>query len=449
MRLLKAFFNKTTLPIIFLTSLLLSTLSTANEQQKLTIYGSNTIGSQLGPALAQSFLQSQGYANIKLHSSPDAHQHTITAGANPTQPSVRIDIHTQGSSTGFTALHNQTGDIAAASRPIKEQEISLLSPFSEMQSKHSEHIIAIDGIAIIVHKDNPISALSITQLAAVFSGELDNWQALGGRPGAINIYARDNNSGTWETFKTLVLSVAGKTLSTTAKRFESSTALSESVSNDLNGIGFIGLPYVRKAKALAVSAQDAVSMHPSKELIATEDYPLSRRLFFYSSAQNNSPLTQAFLAFTHSSSGQMQVEKNGFISQVVSAMSVPTADSMPIRYQQLSQQAQRLSVNFRFKEGSAQLDNKAQRDIDRVLTYLRSHNKTQKKLVLVGFGDTKSDPQRALLLSKLRAMAVRRQLRRDDIIFREVFGIGDAMPVASNHIDQGRLKNRRVELWVY
>lgn len=130
-------------------------------------------------------------------------------------------------------------------------------------------------------------------------------------------------------------------------------------------------------------------------------------------------------------------------------MSVSTADGMPTRYQQLTQQAQRLSVNFRFKEDSAQLDNKAQRDIDRVLAYLHNHNKTERKLALTGFGDKKSDPQRALLFSKLRAMAVRRQLHSDGLVFREVFGIGDTMPVASNHIDQDRLKNRRVELWVF
>ena len=71
------------------------------------------------------------------------------------------------------------------------------------------------------------------------------------------------------------------------------------------------------------------------------------------------------------------------------------------------------------------------------------------KLVLVGFGVSKSDPERARLLSKLRAMAVRRQLHNNEIIFRDIIGIGDAMPVASNNLDQGRVKNRRVELWVY
>lgn len=435
--------------VLYLYGLLFSTLSIAEPSQTLSIYGSNTIGSRLAPALAEGLLQRQGFTHIELQTISDTNQQIITAGLSSLKTDTRIDIHSQGSSTGFAALHEKQGDIAASSRPIKESEVSLLSPLGDMYSKNAEHIIAIDGLAIIVHPDNPINNLSITQLAAIFSGELSDWSMLGARSGSIRIYARDHNSGTWETFKELVLSPTDKVLSTQAKRFESSEQLSALVSKDPNAIGFIGLPYVREAKALAVSAGETLAMYPSVELIATEDYPLSRRLYLYSAEHESNPLAQELLAFAQSDAGQSLVESNGFISQTVSAMSVVAEDSMPLQYQQLAQQAQRLSVNFRFKEGSAQLDNKAHRDIDRVLAYLRKHNKTKNKLVLVGFGDSKSDPERALLLSKLRAMAVRRQLHNNEIIFREIFGIGDLMPVASNNLDQGRVKNRRVELWVY
>lgn len=435
--------------IIGLVGLVFSSLSAAQKPHTLNIYGSNTIGSQLAPALAQSFLEHRGLTRIKRQSDANTQQHSFTAGTQAEPTSLQIHIHSQGSSTGFTALHHGNGDIAAASRPIKTQEAHQLSTLGDMRSSHAEHVIAIDGIAIIVHPDNPVATLDLTELAAVFSGEISNWESLGGNPGQINLYARDNKSGTWETFKELVLTPAEHSLANSAKRFESSYALSESVSQDPNGIGFIGLPYVLNAKALAISAGGALPMFPTAGLIATEDYPLSRRLYLYSAEHNSNPLAQAFLDFTHSAAGQKQVENNGFISQEVSAMSVASVVDMPPRYQELAQHAQRLSVNFRFKEGSAQLDNKAARDIDRVLAYLRNNNKTDKKLVLVGFGDEKSDPERALLLSKLRAMAVRRELRQPDITFKEVLGIGDVMPVASNKADHGRLKNRRVELWVY
>jgi phosphate transport system substrate-binding protein len=84
-----------------------------------------------------------------------------------------------------------------------------------------------------------------------------------------------------------------------------------------------------------------------------------------------------------------------------------------------------------------------------VLDYLRQHDKLQNKVVLVGFGDPKSDPERAELLSKLRAMAVRRELAREGVLFREITGLGSELPVASNDQDDGRIRNRRVEVWVY
>ena len=141
--------------------------------------------------------------------------------------------------------------------------------------------------------------------------------------------------------------------------------------------------------------------------------------------------------------------QNGFIAQTVEAVKTDATADMPAAYQTLARDAQRLSVNFRFQEGNASLDNKAQQDLRRVLDYLRQHDKLQNKVVLVGFGDPKAVSARAELLSKLRAMAVRRELVREGVVMREVTGLGDELPIADNEGDSGRLKNRRVEVWVY
>ena len=122
---------------------------------------------------------------------------------------------------------------------------------------------------------------------------------------------------------------------------------------------------------------------------------------------------------------------------------------MPRDYQTLTTQAQRLSVNFRFEEGSVSLDNKARQDLLRVADYLKANGKLDRQVTLVGFGDAKDDPERAQLLSKLRAMAVRRELVKSGVVLREIRGYGAQMPVAANTEDEGRIKNRRVEVWVY
>jgi phosphate transport system substrate-binding protein len=143
------------------------------------------------------------------------------------------------------------------------------------------------------------------------------------------------------------------------------------------------------------------------------------------------------------------VGRTGFVAQQVQAIKVQAQQEMPPSYRELAADAQRLSVNFRFQEGNASLDNKALRDVQRVLDYLKQTGKLEQKVVLVGFGDPKEDPKRAALLSKLRAMAVRRELTRGGVVLREVTGLGDELPVAANTAEEGRIRNRRVEVWVY
>lgn len=413
----------------------------------LRIQGSNTIGASLGPALIKGLMQQQGLSNIRTVDSQENEQ--VISAMNAAGRTVSVSIAAHGSGTGFTAIAQGNAELAASSRPIKEAEVATLSALGDMKSRDAEQVIAIDGLAIVLHPANPISALSTEQLAQIFSGEVSDWAQLGGRAGAINLYARDDNSGTYDTFKELVLSANGKQLSGKAKRFESSEQLSDSVAADANGIGFIGLPYVRKAKAVAIAAGESQPMLPSVTLIATEDYPLSRRLFLYGPPKNANPWAEALLQFAQSPKGQEIVAQNGFIAQTVQAVSIETTPDMPAAYQTLAREAKRLSVNFRFQEGSASLDNKAQQDLRRVLDYLKQHDKLKHKVVLIGFGDPKAVSARAELLSKLRAMAVRRELVREGVVLREVAGLGDELPVADNDGDSGRIKNRRVEVWVY
>ena len=414
----------------------------------LRIQGSNTIGAALGPALVEGMLREQGL--IKVHSeAPDKANELRIVGETVQGRRIEVELAAHGSSTGFTALKSATADLAASSRPIKDKELVDLESLGDLKSASAEQVIAIDGLAIILHPDNPLHQLDTVQLARIFSGEVKTWEELGGSGGTIHLYARDDQSGTYDTFKELVLSGRGKSLSSATRRFESSEQLSDAVSRDPQGIGFIGLPYVRSAKAVAIVDGQSQAMLPLNSLIATEDYPLSRRLFFYLPPNGKNPWAQALVAFAQSRQGQAIVAANGFIAQTVQAMAVTPNALMPEGYQGLSRHAQRLSVNFRFEEGSASLDNKARQDLSRVLDYIKQNDKSDRQVTLVGFGDAKSDPARADLLSKLRAMAVRRELVKSGVVLREVRGFGAEMPVAANSADEGRIKNRRVEVWVY
>ncbi|MBT1262438.1 phosphate ABC transporter substrate-binding/OmpA family protein [Pseudomonas sp. VS40] len=441
---LRVLFLLTLLPLVSVAA----PLPAPDQGPALRIQGSNTIGAALGPALVKGLMEQQGLQAVHSEPAEGANEQRVV-GKTRQGKTVTIEVAAHGSSTGFTALKKSTADLAASSRPIKDSELVDLEPLGDLKSPEAEQVIAIDGLAIILNPQNPLNSLNTEQLAQIFNGEASTWEAVGGVGGPIQVYARDDQSGTYDTFKDLVLRLRGKPLAPSAKRFESSEQLSDAVSRDPQGIGFIGLPYVRQAKAVAIVDGDSQPMLPLNSLIATEDYPLSRRLFFYLPPSARNPWAKALVDFTQSSKGQAIVAASGFIAQQVQAIAVEPRTSMPEDYQAIAREAQRLTVNFRFEEGSASLDNKARQDLQRVVAYIKSHGKLDKQVSLVGFGDAKDDPQRAALLSKLRAMAVRRELVKNGVVLRDIRGFGAQMPVAANTADEGRIKNRRVEVWVY
>ncbi len=177
---------------------------------------------------------------------------------------MRVELSAHGSSTGFTALLERHAELAAASRPVKDSEVRALAGFGDLRSPYAEQVIAIDGLAIILHPDNPLASLDTAQLAAVFAGEVRTWEELGGKGGAIRLYARDEQSGTYDTFKELVLASHGKSLASDARRFESNDRLAAAVSADPHAIGFVGIASVGRARALAIADGESLPMAPRK-----------------------------------------------------------------------------------------------------------------------------------------------------------------------------------------
>jgi len=313
----------------------------ATQNVILRLAGSNTIGAAMAPSLAEAFLKAQGATLVKIL--PGANpEEKIVQGVLPSQNSISvIQIAAHGSATAFSSLGDGACDIGMASRRIKPEEAAKLASLGDMSSAQSEHVLALDGIAVIVNPANPVNGLAKDQIMRIFSGEFGDWSQVGPLPGPIKIYARDDKSGTYDTFKTLVL--AGKGLAPGAQRFEDSNALSDAVANDPNGIGFIGLPYIRRAKALAVSEKGARPLLATPLTVATEDYPLSRRLYLYTPSTPSNPFTRKFVEFALSKQGQDVVGDTGFIAQNIIPQNQQVGREAPVDYRQLTAGAQRLS----------------------------------------------------------------------------------------------------------
>jgi len=412
----------------------------------LRVSGSNTIGAALGPALAEEFLrQREGATGVKTVRG-DKEDEVRVQGIFPGESSVKtIEIHAHGSATAFQDLSKSLCDVGMASRKVKPEEATNLAALGDMTSAASEHVVGLDGIAVIVSKANPVQSLTKDQIARVFAGEVSDWKQLGGPNAPIDVYARDDKSGTYDTFKALVL--GSKKLVPGAKRFEDSRELSDSVAKDPNGIGFIGLPYIREAKAIAVSENGTRPFLPNHFTVSTEDYALSRRLFLYTASSPTNDLARKFVDFALSPQGQEIVERIGFVGQNVAPTQGTTVPSdAPQRYRQLTTGATRLSLDFRFRTASSELDNKALADLDRVVSFLTDLHYSGQNILLFGFADSTGAPQMNDALSKNRATAVAQQFEQRGVNASAVIGLGSQLPVASNDTPDGREKNRRVEI---
>jgi phosphate transport system substrate-binding protein len=411
----------------------------------LRVSGSNTIGEGLAPALAEEFLRQQGATEVKTLPG-DRDDEVRVQGVLPGDRAPKaIEIHAHGSAKAFEDLANGQADIGMASRRIKTEEGAQLASLGDMRSPACEHILGLDGIAVIVSKKNPVRTLAKDQIAQIFKGEIGNWLQVGGSDGAINLYARDDKSGTYDTFRTLVLGNAP--LAPSARRIEDSRRLSDSVAKDPNGIGFIGLTYVQEARAIAVYENGAAALLPTPFTVATEDYALSRRLFLYTPAHPRQELTRRFVDFALSTMGQNIVAETGFVGQnlLAAAAAAASTTALPADYRRLTSGSNRLSLDFRFREGSSQLDSKAVADLTRVVTFVTDLHYSGDKLVLLGFDDSKEATDK---LSKDRANAVALQFEQRGVKAATVVGFGSQLAVASNDTPEGRQKNRRVEIWL-
>jgi phosphate transport system substrate-binding protein len=424
-------------------------VSAQERETILRLHGSNTIGAQVAPALAEAYLKQLGANSVQqVETIPGVE--TLVEGHFPRTIKV-IAIQAHGSSTAFKGLKEGLCDIGMSSRKIKADEGETLASLGNMTSNASEHVLALDGLAIIVNAaNNSTNRMDFQTLADIFSGTITNWSQLGGPNAAIKIHARDEQSGTYDTFKSLVL--GKKTLDPSAKRYESSEALSDAVNADAHAIGFIGLPYIKYNKALAIS-DGGPAIRPTVFTVASEDYPVSRRLYLYTPATPSNSHTQPFMALALGKLGQDIVRQNKFIDLGVSAEEVKVeVTGNTHNYQTLYKYlnavrgAKRLSSSFRFKGETLELDNRAIRDLDRLLDYLMDNR--VKEILLAGFSEDQGEYAKSLGLSCKRAEVLQEELLSRGIRASEVLCLGQELPLASNATEAGREKNRRVEIWV-
>jgi len=211
-------------------------------------------------------------------------------------PGTNIVVQGGGSTAGLQALASGIADIGMCSRPLSSEEANVFVPI----------VIARDGLAIVVHPNNPIKALTLQQVHKIFSGQITNWKELGGNDQGVRLIMREEGSGTREAFVKLVM---GKMrVSPKALVQESNGAVKELVKSDPAGIGYMSLGLVGgEVKALII---DGVT--PVCSEVAAARYPLSRPFLLVVKTQPQ-PSVQEFIDFVLSPEGQRTLEMEGLV----------------------------------------------------------------------------------------------------------------------------------------
>lgn len=241
-------------------------------------------------------------------------------------PNVNIQIQAAGSSTAPPALTEGTSNLGPMSRKMKSGEIEAFE--KKFGYKPTAIPVAIDALAVYVHKDNPLEGLSLPQVDAIFSStrkcghdqDITTWGDVGLKgeweKKPLQLYGRNSVSGTYGYFKKKALCKGDYKNSVNEQ--PGSASVVQSVTASLNGIGYSGIGYKTSGvKALAISKKDGEQHIPaSEEKAASGEYPLSRFLYVYVNKKPNealAPLEREFVKMVLSKVGQQVVIKDGYI----------------------------------------------------------------------------------------------------------------------------------------
>jgi phosphate transport system substrate-binding protein len=220
-------------------------------------------------------------------------------------PEVNVTVSESGSGNGAKSLINKACDIANMSRFMKDSEFKAATDAGVFPVAH---VIALDGVAMIVHPSNPVSGLTIDQIQDIYMGNITNWNQIGGPNKQIVIISRDTNSGTYETFEGLVMNK--EKITSKAEYVGSNGAVRQRVQSTPGAIGYVGLGFVdRTVKAVTVNG-----IHPEPETIKNGSYPIARPLYMFTNGYPKmGSHVFSFCTLYLKPAGQQIIETLGFV----------------------------------------------------------------------------------------------------------------------------------------
>lgn len=438
---------------------------------ELTISGAHNMGAVLFPALVEGFALRNGYALKREEVQGVGTLYTLLEGGSG-QDVARFTIKLTTSSEGFADLLSQQADMVLSMRQATTRERSLArdAGLGDLRIARQSRVAALDALVPIVSPGNPVTKLSITQLAAVYSGRITNWSELGGEDAPITPYMMDIDEGFGPVFMQDVIAAQGVTLSDRVVIHPTSRTLADAIARDPFGIAMTTFTQRGSGEVVELSGRCGFSVHASRASIKSEDYPLTMPMYLYLPERRLPQVGREFLSYLRTDSAQFVTRRAGFVDQALTRQPIRaqgdrmanaiTSAGEEVALSELQRMtraltgSERLSISFRFEGGSTLLDAPSRSNVALLAEALESGRFDGKQLSFIGFSDGQGAAEQNRALSERRARAVRDRVLAQLEAFNhtrvdmKIDAFGEAMPMACDDSAWGRSVNRRVEIWV-
>ncbi|GMR23457.1 MAG: hypothetical protein BMS9Abin37_1887 [Acidobacteriota bacterium] len=381
--------------------------------------------------------QANGGEDIRLQgsvSAADALRSVLSDGFTARFGDVELLWESAGSGAAFVALFSGDADVGVVSRSVRAEEVNLAS---RLGLELKETILALDGLAVVVHPRNDVPSLSLEQLESLYAGRIVRWLGFGGVDEAVQLLSLTASSGTPSEFCEIVFQDPMLPFASSIEYLVSSAEILERVASERGAVGFVSMSYDRsRVRTVPIVEASGRPLLPSAATVSDGTYPLRYPLRLYTVADPQDEL-QHFLRFLYLHDGPGLVAAAGLVP--VQAFAAVTRSAARAR-QRAQVSVTRIDFGFR----GARLDADARRD----LTEMASRLAGSEEGVWITGHEEPTEARDELAATRSRTVAEFLEGQNIDPSRMTVDSRGASEPLASNAELEGRRSNRRVDVWV-
>lgn len=410
----------------------------------IRLVGEADAGAALVRPLVQAFAQTRG----------------LLYAASPLGVAILTDPATDKTLAEFSFLPLPP-DLARAEVKAGRAELILASA---TEPDFGERAVALDALIPIVASDNPVPGISTLNLAKVLSGDVSNWAQIGGPDMPLVLHGLQPDSD----LQRALSAGLGRDIAATVTHPDLAT-MARAVAKDPWALAVTGRATAGDARKLPLSDSCGFPLLPSPLAVKAADYPLTLPIYLLTPRRRLPLMAREFLEFLALPAAQTAIASAGYIDRSPERQPM-TADGLRLinaiqgageettltelkRLVDLMDGADRLSLTFRFEDGSNQMDASSAESLTDLARLLEAGVFDGEALTLAGFSDGSGAAATNLDLSQIRAAGVLAALKlaaptlRDDQL-PQVVAFGEALPMACDETGPGRRLNRRVEVWL-